>query len=100
VLGPRVLLADEPVSSLDAVVRGELLALLLRLRAEVGLSLLIATHDLGVAWQVADRLSVMYRGRIVETGPVESVLGAPAHPYSRTLAAHTRRVHPLRRPGG
>jgi peptide/nickel transport system ATP-binding protein len=94
VVGPRVLLADEPVSSVDAAVRGEILALFLRLRDELGVSALIATHDLGVAWQVADRLAVMHRGRIVEAGSVESVLGAPRHPHSRALvsAALTRRL--------
>jgi len=59
-------LADEPVSSLDASVRGEILALLLRLRQELGLTILVVTHDLGLAWNIADRLAVMYLGRVVE----------------------------------
>ncbi|GLW06685.1 peptide ABC transporter ATP-binding protein [Microtetraspora sp. NBRC 13810] len=84
-LEPRLLIADEPVASLDASVRGEILTLLLRLREELGLSALVVTHDLGLAWNIADRVAVMYLGRIVETGPVEQVLTAPAHPYTQAL---------------
>jgi peptide/nickel transport system ATP-binding protein len=85
VLEPRLIVADEPVSMLDASVRGEILALLLRLRDEYGLALLIVTHDLGLAWSVADRVAVMYLGRIVEIGPAEDVLTNPLHPYTRAL---------------
>ncbi|MGW4006776.1 ABC transporter ATP-binding protein, partial [Streptomyces nigra] len=85
VLAPELLVADEPVASLDASVRGEILALLLRLRTELGLSALVVTHDLGLAWNIADRVAVMYLGRIVETGDVEQVLTAPRHPYTRAL---------------
>ncbi|MEW2394654.1 ABC transporter ATP-binding protein [Streptomyces sp. NPDC046862] len=85
VLEPEILVADEPVASLDASVRGEILALLLRLRAELGLSALVVTHDLGLAWNIADRVAVMYLGRIVETGDVEQVLTAPRHPYTQAL---------------
>ncbi|MFG2334529.1 ABC transporter ATP-binding protein [Streptomyces sp. NPDC048604] len=85
VLGPELIVADEPVASLDASVRGEILALLLRLRDELGLSALVVTHDLGLAWNIADRVAVMYLGRIVETGSVESVLTAPKHPYTQAL---------------
>ncbi|MGW0809153.1 ABC transporter ATP-binding protein [Nonomuraea sp. NPDC002799] len=84
-LDPKVLVADEPVASLDASVRGEILALLLKLRAELGLSALVVTHDLGLAWNIADRVAVMYLGRIVESGPVEQVLTAPRHPYTQAL---------------
>jgi len=84
-LRPSVLIADEPVASLDASVRGEILALLLRLRDELGLAALVVTHDLGLAWNIADRVAVMYLGRIVEIGPVEQVLTAPQHPYTRAL---------------
>jgi len=95
VLSPQVLVADEPVSSLDASVRGEILALLLRLRDELGLSVLVVTHDLGLAWNIADRIAVMYLGRIVESGPTEEVLAAPEHPYTRALLSvvpETRRL--------
>lgn len=87
VLDPKVIIADEPVASLDASVRGEILALLLRLRDEMGLSALVVTHDLGLAWNVADRLAVMYLGRIVEVGPVEEVLRRPRHPYTAALVS-------------
>ncbi len=85
VLEPELLVADEPVASLDASVRGEVLGLLLRLRDELGLAALVVTHDLGLAWNIADRVAVMYLGRIVETGPVEQVLTAPRHPYTQAL---------------
>ncbi|MFD6497164.1 ABC transporter ATP-binding protein [Streptomyces sp. NPDC060188] len=85
VLEPELIVADEPVASLDASVRGEILALLLRLRDELGLSALVVTHDLGLAWNIADRVAVMYLGRIVETGPVEQVLTTPQHPYTQAL---------------
>ncbi|GHF92106.1 ABC transporter ATP-binding protein [Streptomyces thermodiastaticus] len=85
VLRPELVVADEPVASLDASVRGEILALLLRLRNELGLSALVVTHDLGLAWNIADRVAVMYLGRIVETGDVEQVLTAPRHPYTQAL---------------
>ncbi|MEU2560103.1 ABC transporter ATP-binding protein [Streptomyces longispororuber] len=85
VLEPELIVADEPVASLDASVRGEILALLLRLRDELGLSALVVTHDLGLAWNIADRVAVMYLGRIVETGAVEQVLTAPQHPYTKAL---------------
>jgi peptide/nickel transport system ATP-binding protein len=84
-LNPKVLVADEPVASLDASVRGEILSLLLRLRDELGLSALVVTHDLGLAWNIADRVAVMYLGRIVESGTVEQVLTAPRHPYTQAL---------------
>jgi oligopeptide/dipeptide ABC transporter ATP-binding protein len=84
-LRPDLLVADEPVSSLDASIRGEILALLLRLRADLGLGVLVVTHDLGLAWNIADRTAVMYLGRIVEAGPTEQVLAAPQHPYTRAL---------------
>ena len=84
-LEPRVLIADEPVSSLDASVRGEILGLLLRLRDELGLTVLVVTHDLGLAWNIADRVAVMYLGRIVEIGPTAQVLESPQHPYTQAL---------------
>jgi oligopeptide/dipeptide ABC transporter ATP-binding protein len=84
-LGPDVLVADEPVSSLDASVRGEILKLFLKLRDELGLAALVVSHDLGLAWNIADRVAVMYLGRIVEVGTVEDVLLRPQHPYTRAL---------------
>ena len=84
-LEPRLIGADEPVSMLDASVRGEILQLLLGLRDRFGLALLVVTHDLGLAWTVADRVAVMYLGKIVEVGPAEDVLTRPLHPYTRAL---------------
>ncbi|WP_116051944.1 nickel ABC transporter ATP-binding protein NikE [Amycolatopsis palatopharyngis] len=86
-LDPSVLVADEPVASLDASVRGEILALFLRLRRELGLAALVITHDLGLAWNIADRVAVMYRGELVEVGTVEEVLLTPRHDYTRSLLA-------------
>jgi oligopeptide/dipeptide ABC transporter ATP-binding protein len=84
-LEPELLVADEPVSSLDASVRGEILALMLRLVRETGVAILVVTHDLGLAWNIADRVAVMYLGRIVEQGSTEELLQAPRHPYTRAL---------------
>jgi peptide/nickel transport system ATP-binding protein len=84
-LDPAVIVADEPVSSLDASVRGEILKLILDLRDRLSLAALIVSHDLGVAWNVADRVAVMYLGRIVEAGPVSEVLLRPRHPYTQAL---------------
>jgi ABC-type glutathione transport system ATPase component len=86
-LEPEFLVADEPVASLDASVRGEILALLLRLKNELGLGALVITHDLGLAWNIADRVLVMYRGSIVESGTVEQVLLDPQDAYTKTLLA-------------
>ncbi|GAB1510286.1 ABC transporter ATP-binding protein [Actinophytocola sp. KF-1] len=86
-LEPKLLVADEPVASLDASVRGEILALLLRLRARLGLAALVITHDLGLAWNIADRVAVMYKGELVEVGPVDEVLNDPKHSYTRSLLA-------------
>jgi oligopeptide/dipeptide ABC transporter ATP-binding protein len=84
-LQPQLLIADEPVSSLDASIRGEILALLLKLRQELGLGVLVVTHDLGLAWNIADRIAVMYLGRVIESGPTERVLTEPQHPYTQAL---------------
>ncbi|MEO8107493.1 MAG: ABC transporter ATP-binding protein [Actinomycetes bacterium] len=92
-LDPDVIIADEPVSSLDASVRGEILALMLKLREDLGLTLLVVTHDLGLAWNIADRIVVMYLGRVVEQGPTEEVLNNPQHPYTRALLSVVPEMH-------
>jgi peptide/nickel transport system ATP-binding protein len=84
-LRPELILADEPVSSLDASIRGEVLALLLKLREELGMGVVVITHDLGLAWNIADRIAVMYLGRVVECGTTEEVLNSPRHPYTQAL---------------
>jgi oligopeptide/dipeptide ABC transporter ATP-binding protein len=91
-LEPRVLVADEPVSMLDASVRGEVLELLVRLKDEVGLTLVLITHDLAFAWALADWVAIMYLGKIVELGPAQTVLTEPLHPYTRSLLAVTPEV--------
>jgi oligopeptide/dipeptide ABC transporter ATP-binding protein len=97
VVGPSLLVADEPVSALDASVRGEILALMLGLVRQAGVSVLVVTHDLGLAWNVADRVAVMYLGRIVEDAPAEQLLTAPRHPYTRALLSvvpESRHIEP------
>ncbi|MCC5970148.1 MAG: ABC transporter ATP-binding protein [Pararhodobacter sp.] len=84
---PQLLIADEPTASLDASIREKVMATLVRLRAESGASLVILSHDLRLIGRHADRVAVMYGGRIVELGAVAQVLQAPVHPYTRALLA-------------
>ncbi|MHB1122027.1 MAG: ABC transporter ATP-binding protein [Ramlibacter sp.] len=84
---PQLLLADEPTTALDATVQIQVLVLLRTLQRELGMSMIFVTHDLGVAAQIADRVAVMYAGRIVEAGPVGEVLMKPQHPYTRGMLA-------------
>ena len=85
VLEPPVLLADEPVSMLDVSIRAEILNLLADLRDRKGITVLLITHDLSTAASYADRIAVMYLGRLVELGPTTDVLRGPMHPYTRAL---------------
>ena len=97
VLEPSLLVADEPVSALDASVRGEILALMLEVVRRAEVSILVVTHDLGLAWAIADRVAVMYLGRIVEDAPAEQLLTSPQHPYTRALLSvvpEARHVEP------
>ena len=82
---PKVLIADEPTTALDVTIQAQVLDLMKDLVSEFGMAILFITHDLGVIAQVADRVSVMYLGRIVESGPVREVLNTPAHPYTKGL---------------
>jgi oligopeptide/dipeptide ABC transporter ATP-binding protein len=91
-LAPRLLIADEPTTALDVQVQKQILELLQRLRRELGLSLIFITHDLAVAAQIADRLAVVYAGRIVEEGPALEVLRTPRHPYTQGLLAASPRL--------
>ncbi|MBM3503858.1 MAG: ATP-binding cassette domain-containing protein [Alphaproteobacteria bacterium] len=93
---PEVLIADEPVSALDVSVRAHILRLLQRLQHERGLACLLITHDLGVARAIADRVVVLYLGRIVEQGPAETLLDRPRHPYTRSLLDASPRPDPAR----
>ncbi len=87
VLGPQLIVADEPVSMLDVSIRTELLRLMLNLREELGLTYLFITHDLSLAWVIADRIAVMYLGKIMEIGPAESVIRDPRNPYTQALVS-------------
>ncbi|WP_116133358.1 ABC transporter ATP-binding protein [Tropicimonas sp. IMCC34043] len=82
---PRLLLADEPTTALDVTIQDQILNLILDLRDELGMSVVLVTHDLGVIAQTCDRMAVMYAGRIVEEGGVSPVLGHPAHAYTLGL---------------
>jgi ABC-type dipeptide/oligopeptide/nickel transport system ATPase component len=89
---PRLLIADEPTTALDVTVQKQILELLDRLRKEMRLGLLVITHDLGVVAQMADRVAVMYAGRIVEEGPTREVLRTPRHPYTEGLLVASPRL--------
>ncbi|WP_371775937.1 dipeptide ABC transporter ATP-binding protein [Streptomyces sp. NBC_01438] len=89
---PALLIADEPTTALDVTVQAEILDLLRRLAAETGTGVLLVTHNMGVVADFADRVAVMYRGEIVETGPVEDVLLRPSHEYTRRLLAAVPRL--------
>lgn len=82
---PDLIVADEPTTALDVTVQAQVLRLLRRLRDEIGCSIVLITHDLGVAAQISDRIAVLYAGRIAEIGPSAQVLGTPAHPYTHGL---------------
>ncbi|MEO3478857.1 dipeptide/oligopeptide/nickel ABC transporter permease/ATP-binding protein [Phaeobacter sp. CAU 1743] len=84
---PEVIIADEPTTALDVTVQAQILSLLDDLRRERGLAIIFITHDFGVVAQICDRVAVMYAGRIVEEGPSETILNAPAHPYTARLMA-------------
>jgi len=87
VMDPEVIVADEPVSMLDVSIRTELLRLMLDLRKARGLTYLFITHDLSLAWVIADRIAVMYLGKILEIGPAEAVIRTPRNPYTQALVS-------------
>jgi peptide/nickel transport system ATP-binding protein len=86
---PRILLADEPTTALDVMVQAQILQLLTRLSDELGLALILVTHDLPVVAQTCERAAVMYAGEIAEAGPMETLFHSPRHPYTRLLFAAT-----------
>ena len=89
---PRLLIADEPTTALDVTIQAQILDLMKRLRDEVGTTIVLITHDMGVVADMADDVAVMYGGRVVESGPVEQIFAAPAHPYTRLLLATVPRL--------
>jgi len=82
---PALLLADEPTTALDVTVQAQILDLIGRLRSDFGSSVILVTHDLGVVAEVADRVMVMYAGRVVESGAMDEVFTSPLHPYTQGL---------------
>jgi oligopeptide transport system ATP-binding protein len=91
-LGPEVLIADEPTTALDVTVQAQIMELLAELQSEHHMALILITHDLGVVADVADRIAVMYAGRVVEDGPVRALYRHPAHPYTEGLLRSIPRV--------
>ncbi|MEV4533688.1 ABC transporter ATP-binding protein [Asanoa sp. NPDC049518] len=89
---PKVLIADEPTTALDVTVQAQIMDLLATLRAELEMALILITHDLGVVADVADRITVMYAGRVVEQADVHTLYASPAHPYTRGLLASVPRL--------
>jgi phosphonate C-P lyase system protein PhnK len=89
---PKLLIADEPTTALDVTIQAQILNLLREFREEFGMSIIIITHDLGVVAQLADRVAVMYAGRIVENAPVEEIFKNPQHPYTQALVASIPRL--------
>ena len=84
---PPLVIADEPTTALDVTIQAQVLDLLRELRTRFNLAMLLITHDFGVIAEMADRVAVMYRGRLVEEGPVRQILRAPVHEYTRSLLA-------------
>jgi peptide/nickel transport system ATP-binding protein len=100
---PRLLIADEPTTALDVTIQAQILELIRGLRKEMGMSIILITHDLAVVAETCDRMAVMYCGRITEKGPVKSIFADPRHPYTRGLLAslpridrRTAKLHPMR----
>jgi oligopeptide/dipeptide ABC transporter ATP-binding protein len=89
---PAVLLADEPTTALDVTIQAQILDLMKALRRERGTAILLITHDMGVVADMADRVAVMYAGRIVESGPADAIFADPRHPYTRLLLRSVPRL--------
>ncbi len=99
-LNPSVLLADEPVSMVDASLRASILGSLMQMKRELGISLIYITHDLTTAYQISDNIYIMYRGSVIEVGSVKKVIKDPQHPYTRLLVSSIPLPDPDRRWGG
>ena len=87
VASPKLIIADEPTTALDVSIQAQITSLLRKLCKEKGTAVMLVTHDMGVIAETADRVAVLYAGRLIEIGPVEQVLRAPKHPYTRGLMA-------------
>jgi len=94
---PRLLIADEPTTALDVTTQAQILELLEEIQERSGMSLLLISHDMGVISELADRIAIMYAGRIVEEGPAQQLLAGPAHPYTRALLKSVPRLGGRRR---
>ena len=92
---PKLLIADEPTTALDVTLERQIVLLLKRLQAELGLSLLMISHNIHLVRRMADTMVVMWQGRIVESGPTERILKSPAHPYTRQLLDAQPRIPAL-----
>lgn len=99
ICSPRLLIADEPTTALDVTIQAQILELMARLKEDLGMGLILITHDLGIVTERSERTAIMYAGRIVESGPTREVLDNPLHPYTRGLLAslpyHAERGKPL-----
>lgn len=91
-LSPKVLLCDEPLSALDVSIQAQIVELLNRLQSELGLALILISHDIAIVEQICDRVAVMYLGSVVESGPTTTVTSEPNHPYTKALLSSTPRV--------
>ncbi len=89
---PKLLIADEPTTALDVTIQKQIMDLLAQLRRDLDMSIILITHNLGIIREVADRVAVMFRGEIVETGPVDEILSNPQHPYTKALLACVPRM--------
>lgn len=89
---PKLLIADEPTTSLDIIVESQILQLLLEIKKELGFSLLFITHNLAIAKRIADKICVMYKGKIVETGGQETIFASPKHPHTKKLIQAYNRI--------
>src|SRR3546814_19954961 len=90
---PQLLIADEPTTALDVTIQAQILDLIRSLQQETGTALIMITHDLGVVAEIADRVAVMYAGRIPASGPVEAIFANPPHPYTIGLMTPSRKRH-------
>ena len=90
---PALLIADEPTTALDVTIQAQIMGLLKELRREIGMSIILITHDIGLVASMADRVLVMYAGQIIEEAPVRELFHAPKHPYTKALLATVPSIH-------